>query len=301
MRLGYPCINRSLGVRTDRTFRLASYSDDLFREVVRENLAGLAQVLDYNCVHNLLFFRISSETIPFGSHAICRVDWAKEFKKELASLGDQVRAAGMRISMHPDQFVLINAKDPKIVERSIGDLEWHERLLSAMELGSDAKIQIHVGGIYGDKSAAMKCFEDNYRRLPEAIRRRLVIENDDRLYSLADCLQLHEAVGVPILFDTFHHACLNNGEPLSDAIKVASATWTNEDGPLMIDYSSQKKGARLGAHAEHIDESDFRSFLKTLSDTPSDLILEIKDKEISALVAASLARPAARRHHDQSD
>lgn len=290
MRLGYPCLNRSLNVRTDATFRLASYTPERFRQTVAQNLDGLRQVLAYNRDRDLLFFRISSETIPFASHPICRVDWAQEFGPALRALGQFVRQTGMRISMHPDQFVLINAVNPAIVGKSMADLLWHARLLDAMELGADAKVQIHVGGVYGDKSAALKRFVDRYRRLPDAVRRRLVIENDDRLFDLADCLALHQDTGVPILFDTFHHACLNRGEPLPEAIQQAARTWSAADGPLMVDYSSQKKGARLGAHTDSIDEEDFARFLRAAADTDLDVMLEIKDKEASALKASRLLK-----------
>lgn len=294
MKIGYPCLNRTLGVRTDLTFRLASYTPARFRETVQRNLDGLRQTLDYNVRNQLRFFRISSMTIPFGGHPICRVHWASEFRKELQELGRYIREHELRISMHPDQFVLINALDPAIIKRSVADLAWHAQFLDAMGLGPEAKIQIHVGGIYGDKEAAMQRFAKEYKRLSEPIRRRLVIENDDHLFSLADCLKIHRMTGVPILFDSFHHECLHKGEPLGKAIAAAQKTWKKLDGPLMMDYSSQKAGARKGCHAESLDENDFRKFIASSEGLVFDVMLEIKDKEPSALKALAIARAAGR-------
>lgn len=290
MRIGYPCINRSLACRTDQTFRLASYTPERFRATVQANLTGLRQVLDYNKQHGFLFFRISSETIPFASHPVCQIDWAKDFQKDLREIGQFILQENMRISMHPDQFVLINAVDPKIVDRSVADLRWHARFLNALGLGTDAKIQIHVGGVYGDKPAAIQRFTINYEKLPKDVKERLVIENDERLYDLEDCLEIHRSTDIPILFDSFHHRCLNRGQSLKQGIALAAKTWKKKDGCLLMDYSSQKSAARFGAHTDHLDENDFVQFLQAAQGTELDIMLEIKDKEQSALRALALAQ-----------
>jgi UV DNA damage endonuclease len=290
MRLGYPCINRSIGCTANSTFRLASYSRDLLIEKVANNLNCLERILQFNLEHGLFFFRISSDIVPFASHPVCKVDWAKHFSREFLRIGRFIKEDGMRISMHPDQFVLINAIDGEIVKRSIAELAYHARVLDAMKLGTAAKIQIHVGGVYGDKEAAIERFARVYRELPQAIRRRLAVENDDKLFSLADCLIVHKKTGVPIIFDSFHHECLNNGEPLRMAIEAASNTWKKRDGIPMMDYSSQKRGARKGTHVDHINVPNFKKFLGETRGLDFDLMLEIKDKEKSALKAHSILR-----------
>ena len=111
------------------------------------------------------------------------------------------------------------------------------------------------------------------------------VENDDRLFSVKDCLQVHELTGMPIIFDSFHHKCLNNGEPLQKAMLLAGKTWKKKDGILMADYSSQESAMRKGSHASHIDIEDFKKFLEQSKEVSFDLMLEIKDKELSALKA----------------
>ncbi|MFH2201666.1 MAG: UV DNA damage repair endonuclease UvsE [Elusimicrobiota bacterium] len=293
MRIGYPCINRGIGCTAGSTFRLKSYCAARLMDTVARNLACLESILRWNAQQGLNFFRISSDLVPFASHAVCRADWPRRFKGEFAQLGRLIKRHGMRISMHPDQFVLINALDEDIFRRSVAELEYHAEVLDLLGLGRSAKFQIHVGGVYGDKPAAMRRFVARFAKLPAAVRRRLVIENDDRLYSLADCLELHRAAGVPVLFDSFHHSLLNNGEPVAAAMDAAAATWGKRDGPLMVDYSSQKKGHRRGSHAESIDLRDFRKFLRLAGGRGCDIMLEIKDKEASALKALGLLRGAA--------
>ena len=185
--------------------------------------------------------------------------------------------------MHPDQFVLINAKKKDVVQSSIKELDYHCLVLDAMELSTTAKIQIHVGGVYGDKEKSIKRFIENYKNLPRKITKRLVIENDHRSYSLKDCLFIHEKTEIPIIFDTYHHECLNNGESLREALTKAEKTWKNKDGKLMVDYSSE--GAKKGVHSETINIGLFKKFLEQTKGLDFNVMLEIKDKEKSALKA----------------
>lgn len=294
MKIGYPCINRSIGCTSNTTFRLASYSEDLLKEKVSANLACLKKILSYNAGNGLLFFRISSDVVPFASHPVCTVDWRKHFRKQFAEIGRFIRSKNMRISMHPDQFILLNSPKKDVVSRSISELEYHCRVLDLMGLDTSAKIQIHVGGVYNEREQAVKRFEDCYHSLSRCISRRLVIENDERLFSLRDCLSISRRTGVPVLFDSFHHECLNNGETPQQAIRSAQQTWKEKDGNLMVDYSSQQKGKRMGKHTEHIDSRHFREFIRKTKGIDFDIMLEIKDKEKSALKALGILREMKR-------
>ncbi len=289
MRIGYPCINRSIPPARIRTFRLASYSAARLAETVAANLDFLAAMVRYNVEHGLGFLRISSDLVPFASHPVCVDDWGGAFRERFAAIGRLVRDGRLRISMHPDQFTLINARDPEIVRRSIRELEYHVRVLELLELDAAAKVQIHVGGVYGDRAESLARFARNWVRLPAAVRRRLVVENDDRNYPLGDCLELHARCGIPVLFDAFHHAILNRGEPLAEALAAAARTWSAADGLPMVDYSSQAPDARPGTHVHSLDAADFRKFLRDSRPHDFDLMLEIKDKERSALRALALA------------
>jgi UV DNA damage endonuclease len=292
LRVGYPCINRSIGCSSGRTFRLASYSKHRLVETVEQNLDCLERVLRWNIEHGIRFFRITSDLVPFASHPVCTYDWVRLFRSRLRQLGSFVRRNRMRVSMHPDQFVLLNALDESIVESSVRELEYHTQLLDLMDLPASAKVQIHVGGVYGDKPAAISRFVERYRRLPAAVRQRLVVENDDRCYTVVDCLQVSRLTGVPVLFDVFHHRVNSSGEEVGDAMRRCAATWRRRDGPAMVDYSSQEPGERRGRHAEHIDLRDFRRFLAQARGIDCDVMLEIKDKEKSALAAAALTSEA---------
>jgi UV DNA damage endonuclease len=290
MRIGYPCINRSIGCTASRTFRLASYTEERMRDTVQENLSCLEKILAYNVHHGMLFFRITSDLVPFASHPVCTFPWQDEFAGVFEKTGEYIRQHGFRISLHPDQFVLLNAPDKGVLQRSIADLGYQVQLLDLMGLDRSAKVQVHVGGVYGDKPAAIDRFVKQYDLLDTTIRDRLVIENDERLYTLSDCLAIHERTGIPVIADTFHHSLYNTGEQFTSLLDPVRKTWKARDGIPMIDYSLQEPGKRVGAHALHIVAEDFRQFLKETLPADFDIMLEIKDKEKSALAALGIAR-----------
>jgi UV DNA damage endonuclease len=285
MKIGYPCINYSIERIGGSTFRLKSYSVERLIETVSNNLQYLEKMLEFNEANGILFFRISSDLVPFASHPVCTYNWQAHFKSAFGSIGKYIKKTKMRINMHPDQFVLINSIDEGVFERSIAELKYHADVLDLLGLGQEAKIQIHVGGVYGDRAGSIERFIERYKKLPVELKRRLVIENDHVNYGLSDCLEIHRNSGVPILFDVFHHAVLNSGQSVPEAISECSKTWKKRDGILTVDYSSQKPGTRAGTHTEHIDVADFRKFLKASSGHDFDIMLEIKDKEKSAIKA----------------
>jgi UV DNA damage endonuclease len=289
MRIGYPCINRSIGCQGDRTFRLKSYSEERLGQTVANNLACLREMLRFNVKHNILFFRITSDLVPFASHSICKFNWQGYFKKEFRSIGDYVKAHDIRISMHPDQFTLINSKDAQVLKRSIQELVYHCEVLDLMMLDSSAKIQIHVGGVYGEKARSKKRFASRFGRLDEALRDRLAVENDDRNYTIRDCIEINGETGIPVIFDLFHHELNSSEESVKQAFGVFSKTWRKRDGIPIVDYSSQESGKRKGKHAEAIDLEHFREFLEESKPFDCDIMLEIKDKEKSALKAVKTA------------
>ncbi len=291
MKIGYPCVNEAMDCSAANTFRLASYSEERLVAAVAANLACLRRLLAWNVAQGLLFFRMGSGIVPFGSHEINTFPWQTHFGPEFRALGQYIKAQGLRVSFHPDQFVVLNSPSPDIVRRSVAELVYQGSMLDLMELDGTAKLQIHVGGLYGDRELAISRFAEVYATLPPAVKARVVVENDDRLFPLRDCLHLHERTGVPILFDNFHHECLNHGEPMAGALRLAAATWhPATDGVPMMDYSSQAPAERKGKHTASLVEELFRGFLAELHGLDFDMMLEIKDKEASALRAVAILR-----------
>jgi UV DNA damage endonuclease len=290
MKIGYPCLNRTIGCTSSRTFRLKSYSKEKLIEKTASNLDCLKKTLIYNVQNNFFFFRITSDIVPFASHPICTFNWQKHFNDNFKDIGLFIRNNKIRISMHPDQFTLINSIKNDIFERSVKELEYHAQILDMLGLDSSAKIQIHIGGVYGDKTEAMDRFCKRYEFLSNKVKKYLVIENDDISYTLDDCLKISSRIGTPILFDVFHHTINTSGESVKKAISLFTKTWNKKDGIPMVDYSSQSFGEKSGKHTNSIDLKNFEKFIKDSKPYDFDIMLEIKDKEKSAKKAVGILK-----------
>jgi len=283
-------MNNSVGCTSASTFRLSSWSDNRFKETVGHNLACLERILQWNIEHDIYFFRITSNLVPFASHPICSIDWKTLFSEKFARIGSFIKGSGIRVSMHPGQYTVLNSNREDVVERSILELEYHTEVLDLMNQDADAKIVLHVGGVYGSKSKAMNRFARVYQNLSDSVKRRLIIENDERNYTVEDCIAVNEITGIPVVMDNLHHDANNSGERFSSAFDAVKKTWRTGDGLPIIHYSSQEPDGRPGKHAVSIDTQHFESFLHSLRRYEMDVMLEVKDKEKSAIKAINITK-----------
>ncbi|MFX1591717.1 MAG: UV DNA damage repair endonuclease UvsE [Promethearchaeota archaeon] len=285
MKIGYPCINLTLNCRSSRTFRLKNYSEERLKNTIENNLNCLAKILEFNYKNKILFFRITSDLIPFASHPIMKFDWQEYFKLKFKEIGAYIKKKSMRITMHPGQYTVLNSQNDMVVQNSMKELKYHVEVLDLLGLDSSAKIISHVGGVYGDKKNSIKRFIKRYNQLEEDIKNHYVIENDDKSYQLKDCLLINESIKIPIVLDAYHHDCYNQGEPLEKAIGLIIKTWKKNDGLPIIHYSSEHPYRGKYIHADELDMNHFKSFLTKTMNFNFDLMLEIKNKEKSALLA----------------
>jgi UV DNA damage endonuclease len=295
IRLGYACIHTRLP-SPNRTCRLRNATPGRILELARHNLDALFEILKWNRDHGIRVFRISSDTIPFASHSVNRVEWEDILGEQLDRIGAFIRDHGMRVSMHPGQYTVLNSPRKPVVENAVAELVYHARLLDGLGVGSDHKIVLHVGGVYGDPDAAARRFMNAHSRLPETVRRRLVIENDEKNFNAEAVAAIAGALSIPMVFDVFHHACLPSfgGRPLEWIIQKSAAGWTETDGRPKIHYSDQGVGKPVGAHSEHVDLDAFLRFFGTVREMDLDIMLEVKDKERS-LLAIYDALPGLRK------
>jgi UV DNA damage endonuclease len=282
IRLGYVGSNTELP-SASRTFRLASYSDEKMIEISRSNVKVLEQILHWNLDRDITLFRITSDLIPFGSSLINSGTWKKALKKDFERIGKFIRNSSMRISMHPGQYTVLNTPDELIFANSLRDLEYHASIFELMHLNFDCKIILHGGGAYGDKEKAMKVLKKRIRELPTHIRKRLVMENDERVFTAEDILSVCKCTKLPGVFDIFHHQVLPSLPKLTsrEILMLFTETWYGKR--QKIHYSEQAPGKNKGAHSETINVTEFGKFYSTIKDLELDIMLEVKDKQVSLL------------------
>ena len=272
MRVGYACVNTQLPSAA-RTMRLANATPERLREVTALNLDALEAILRWNLEHDIAVFRVSSNTIPFGSHPVNTVRWWDEHAERLDGIGRLMD--GMAISTHPGQYTVLGSARPEVVDASLAELEYQALLLRSFGLDASHKLVIHLSGTAERFLAAVE-------RLSDDARARLVVENDVR-WSLEDVLPL----GLPVVFDVFHHQLRPSLPELEmrDAVLLAGETWNTRQE---VHFSTQDPGRRPGAHSATLDREVFAQFVDAVGDLPLDCVLEVKDKERSALAAQDL-------------
>lgn len=291
MKIGYACLVVGVPDTSLKTTRKANVTSDRLLELIEHNLTAMENMLDYNIKHGIQMYRISSDIIPFGSDLETNsMNWLKNFQEKFDHLSKKIKENNIRVSMHPGQYTVLNSTDEDVVKRAVADLAYHTNFLDALNLNKSHKIILHIGGVYGDKTAAMNRFIQNYKKLSPAIKDRLIIENDDRLYTIKDVLEISRQTGAPVVYDNLHNTCNPSQPEGSDAewISQALETWHEADGPMKIHYSQQRENARLGAHTQTIYIEPFIEFYEKISSLDIDIMLEVKDKNLSA-VKANLA------------
>jgi len=285
MSIGYACLNIGTPNTNIRSLMQRNAIPERLTEVTACNLEALETMVDYNITNDIRLYRISSDLIPFGSSPVNPLDWPEIHKEAFERIGAKIRKSGMRVSLHPGQYTVLNSPMEDVVERAIADLVYHETILTALGTDMTNKIVLHVGGIHGDKEAALDRFAENFQLLPESVQNRLVLENDDRFYDIEDILKRAHLLQIPAVYDNLHHAI--NQPPSGGAdpywIVEANKTWKAADGKQKVHFSQQAEGKRPGAHADTIQLETFLQFYDQMVDPTIDIMLEVKDKNLSAI------------------
>ena len=252
--------------------------------LARTNIENTRRLLAHNRSHNIKVFRISSRLIPLATHPIAQNwDWVWAVRKELESLGGFIREDNCRISAHPDHYTVLNSPKEEVLRTAVKDLEYHHNIFAGMGLGSDAKLVMHVGGAYSDKTSSMRMFIDNYNDLPAHLRSRIILENDDKIYTALDVLGICECLSIPMVLDVHHHYCNNNNDDLEDYLPAIFDTWNSQGLPPKVHISSPKDNVNFRSHADDIDWTAFLEFLQKAKaiDQDFDVMIEAKNKDVA--------------------
>ena len=250
------------------------------RRLSRENLSNTLRILRYNSAHDIHVYRFTSKTVPLATHPIATGwNYIGELEAEWQEIGDYVKSRNMRVSAHPDHFTLLNSPKEEVLTTSLQDLDYHVKMLEAMGLPPGPQLVLHVGGLYKDKETSVARFIEQFSKLPDRIRLRLMLENDDKVYTAADVLSICQKVSAPMVLDIHHHSCVNNGENLADLWPDIVNTW---NGRLpKIHLSSPKNLKDIRSHADNVELKDFYPFLITAKEFNHDfdVMIEAKNKD----------------------
>ncbi|MBN2794630.1 MAG: UV DNA damage repair endonuclease UvsE [Clostridia bacterium] len=283
--LGYACVNEHLKPEKFKTCRLKSIETkgiEHLKEVVLHNLNFLEKIIRWNYQHQILFYRVSSDLIPLSTHPYVlekQFFWKEDpdIQKILLRIKTAVKQYHMRISMHPDQYTVLNSFKEDVVRRSVEYLEFHADLLERLG-GTD--IILHVGGVYGDKEGAKERFIHEYKLLNSTIKGYLRIENDDKSYNIHDVIEISKETGVSVVFDYHHHRCHQDRELTAEDIKYIMTSWA--DIPK-VHLSTGRTHEKDRSHHDYVTKADLDGLNTLLEGYAYDVMIEAKKKEMAVL------------------
>lgn len=263
------------------------------------SLVYLRDIFTYLGEAGITMYRISSELAPYATHPDLPQfhNQVAECATELAQLGGMARAAGLRLSFHPGPHVVLNAPEPRTAATSARDIIVQAAILDGMGLGPEAVVVTHLGGVYGDRDAARARFVAAYLALPDAGRRRLVLEHDDVRFTVSDILWVHERTGIRLVFDNLHHRLNGDGRSPREALAACLATWPADVRPK-IHFSSPRtewlvrggsdeaapdiRQTRWNYHSDYVNPFEFIDFLRLAAGLrPFDVMLEVRAKDLA--------------------
>ena len=278
IRLGYATQNLTIPASTNRTLRLAGLGDaEKVRALAWENLLGLETIVRWNADHGVPLFRIGQSLVPFASHPDFPYDWEAEHGDDLREIGELARSLGIRLSMHPGQYIQPGSPKPGVSERSLIELRYVARVFDLIG-NPDSVIVLHMGGAYEDRGTTAARFVETMRPETEVLR-YLALENDERIWAVPEIVETSRALGIPAITDTFHHDLNPGGLTLDEALDLSLPTWEPRGVRPKLHLSSQDPVKQAGAHAYLVDVRDWQTLVSALGGREADVMIEAKGKE----------------------
>jgi len=298
MRLGLCCIFRQaeIGFRTTTAKALGKLGRkqriERLRALAAHNASALYAAIDYCAAHDIGGFRVNSQILPLKTHPVLGYDAAAlggEIIESFRGCGELARSTGTRVTLHPDQFVVLSSPDRGVVNASLAEIEYQAEV--AEWISADL-INVHGGGGYGDKPAALKRLVSSVGQLSDRARSRLSLENDDRIYTPSDLLPVCEQLGLPLVYDVHHHRCHGDGLDVETATERAIKTWDRE--PL-FHISSPRDGWCADNPRPHSDYIALRDFPRIWDAMEITVEVEAKAKELAVRKLKRALERRARR------
>jgi len=280
IRLGYACISTTLDTITPSTnYTYTSYLKDennfsKLDDIIISNLEALDNLIDYNIKNNIHFFRLSSKLIPLATMKEVNFDYLEKYKDIYNKIGKKIKKNNMRVDFHPDQFTVLNSTKKEVIDNTIEILKYHYNLLDILNI-SPKVLVIHVGSSVLGKNNSIKRFINTFNKLPDYLKKSIVIENDDKIYTINDCMEIHNNLNIPIVLDYHHHIC----NPSDFDFLSIFSTWKNINPKIHFSSPKSKLKKEFRSHNDYINSDDFILFLEKIKNLNFDIDIMIEAKK----------------------
>ncbi len=285
VRLGYVAISKALDITTSSTITYTNYVNKGYDtkkllEITKNNINALKEIMIYNVKNNIHFYRITSKLVPLATHDKVSFNYITPFLKEYKEIGKIINDNNIRVDTHPDQYAVLNSMDKKIVKNTFQILEYHYKVLNALNINNPIII-LHVGSMAGGKKASITRFINNFNKLPDHIKKCIAVENDDKTYNIKDVLYLCKKINVPMVLDYHHYVCNNDGEKIENYINDILNTWKNNNAKFHFSSPKSMLKKEFRSHHDYVNPNDFIKFIGLLKpyNKDIDIMLEAKAKD----------------------
>ena len=297
IQLGLCCINTVLRAQNppiyaSRRMIIKSIEEkgiDELKAKILQNLRDVLTIMDWNEANGIKLYRMSSEMFPHKSNEKVQnydFDFAKELLREI---GEKSKLYNQRLTFHPGQYNVVGSPNEKCFQQTISDLSYHADVMDLMGLDNNSVMVVHGGGIYGNKEETKERWCNQFHMLPDNVKRRLVLENCEKCYSVVDCLEISEKVNIPVVFDTHHFECYKllhpeeQFEEPSVYIERVLETWKRREIKPKFHISEQGKG-RCGHHSDYVETiPEYLLEIPKKYNIHIDIMIEAKMKEQAIL------------------
>ncbi len=281
IRLGYACISETISNTTSSsTYTYTSYSQEKnnkkLDQIIVSNFLALEKILIYNIRNNIHFYRLSSNIIPLATKKDVNIEYINKYQKYYDKIGKLINENNLRVDFHPNQYCVLNSVNKEVVQNSIEILIYHYNLLKAFNI-KDKTLILHIGSNAFGKDKSLTRFINNFKKLPKYIQETIVVENDDKIFTVEDCLYLNKKIGVPICFDFHHNFCNKSNFNYEDIVK----SFKNKKVKMHFSSPKNKTKKDIRSHNDYIDSDSFIDFLESIKnlDTDIDIMIEAKKKD----------------------
>lgn len=291
IRFGY--VANALGLwdaSPSKTLTFSRYSalpknerQEKLKSVTAQNLQHTKRILYYNIAHEIELYRFSSSLVPLATHPEVMWDFVTPFKNEWDELGELIQQFKLRVSFHPNQFTLFTSPREEVTMNAVKDMEYHYKMLNAMNAHETGIINIHIGGAYGEKSETLRRFHQNLKKVPSEIKKVMTLENDDKTYDVRETIDTCEKEKIPMILD-YHHYMANKGEvDLSLYLQRIFNTWNDFNAVPKVHISSPKSDQAYRSHADFVSLDFVLPFLKMAKtlNQDFDIMIEAKQKNLA--------------------
>ena len=223
--------------------------------IIQNNFKTTRDIIHHCKNSGIKGYRLSSDLTPVLNHpdvnlSLEELPEYKLIQYQINELKKAIKETGIKVSAHPSEYITLTSEDPKAIQNSITDLETHADIFDRLELPQsyEAPLNIHVRKD-GDPIDISNRFILNYNKLSSAVRKRLVLENNDNANGVWSVKNLHtyfyQTNGIPVTFDTLHHKILPDNLTEEEAFNLAYETWNTTP---IFHYSEGKNNTRAHEH-----------------------------------------------------